>query len=169
MGGSFARTGLPGAVNSAAYDAANELTNWNGASISYDNNGNLLSDGSNLFSWNARDELATINNLSLQYDAAGRRIKNGAGRSYLFDGSNPTQELSGSTPIANILAGGIDEYFRRTDNDGTVVPINDALGSIIALADESGNLNTQYTYDPFGNTTTSGMKQQSLTVYRARK
>jgi YD repeat-containing protein len=32
-GGSFAGTGLPGAVTSATYDAANELTNWHGAQL----------------------------------------------------------------------------------------------------------------------------------------
>lgn len=48
VGGSFARTGLPGAVSSASYDAANELTNWNGIGLSYDANGNMLTDGSNL-------------------------------------------------------------------------------------------------------------------------
>src|SRR6185437_12528452 len=42
VGGSFAQTGLPAAMNSATYDAANELTNWNGTSISYDLNGNML-------------------------------------------------------------------------------------------------------------------------------
>src|SRR6266571_5982563 len=45
VGGSFAQTGLPTAVTSATYDAANELTNWNGLTISYDLNGNMLSDG----------------------------------------------------------------------------------------------------------------------------
>src|SRR5207249_3323920 len=42
MGGSFARTALPQPLGSATYDAANELTNWNGVSFSYDANGNLL-------------------------------------------------------------------------------------------------------------------------------
>jgi len=54
------------------------LLNWNGTALSYDNNGNMLGDGSNTFSWNARDEVATLNNVSLQYDATGRRIKNAA-------------------------------------------------------------------------------------------
>jgi YD repeat-containing protein len=53
VSGSFARTGLPGAVTSATYDAANELTNWNGLALSYDQNGNMLSDGANAFTWNA--------------------------------------------------------------------------------------------------------------------
>ena len=60
MGGSFAQTGLPAAVASATYDAANELTNWNGTAISYDLNGNMLSDSSNAFSGNARNQVATF-------------------------------------------------------------------------------------------------------------
>jgi hypothetical protein len=47
VGGSFARTGLPQAVSSASHNAANQTTNWNGASLTYDLNGNLTNDGSN--------------------------------------------------------------------------------------------------------------------------
>lgn len=52
VSGSFARTNLPGAVTSAVYDAANELINWNGTTISYDANGNMLGDGHNTLTWN---------------------------------------------------------------------------------------------------------------------
>lgn len=45
LGGSFARTGFPQAVSTAQYDVANELTQWNGANITYDNNGNIANDG----------------------------------------------------------------------------------------------------------------------------
>src|SRR5262249_19128306 len=97
VNGSFARTLLPAAVTSTSYDAANELTNWNGTSISYDLNGNMLSDGTNSFNWNARNQVATLNSVGLQYDAFGRRIQNAAGKSFLYDGPNAAQELSGST------------------------------------------------------------------------
>jgi hypothetical protein len=66
VSGSFARTDLPGAITSASYDAANELTNWNGTTISYDLNGNMLSDGSNVFTWNARNQVANLNSINLQ-------------------------------------------------------------------------------------------------------
>jgi hypothetical protein len=42
------------------------LLNWNGTPISYDLNGNMLSDGANTFSWNARNQVATLNNVNLQ-------------------------------------------------------------------------------------------------------
>ena len=37
-GGSFARTGIPQAVSSTAYDAANEQTTFGGKTLTYDNN-----------------------------------------------------------------------------------------------------------------------------------
>jgi RHS repeat-associated protein len=169
VGGSFARTGMPGAVTSATYDGANELTNWNGTAISYDANGNMLSDGSNVFTWNARNQVATLNSVSLQYDGAGRRIKNAAGTSFLYDGANATQELSGTTPTANIWTGGVDELFQRSDGSGTIIPIADALGNIIALTDLSGSIVTTYSYDPFGNTTTAGAVSANPSQYTGRE
>jgi RHS repeat-associated protein len=169
VGGSLASTRLPGAVSSAAYDAANELTNWNGTAISYDANGNLQSDGLNTFNWNARNQVATLNSVSLQYDALGRRIKNSAGTSFLYDGPNATQELSGTTPTANIWTGGVDELFQRADSNGTVTPLTDALGSVIALVDSGGNVETTYSYDPFGNTTTAGAVSANPSQYTGRE
>jgi RHS repeat-associated protein len=169
VGGSFAQTSLPGTVASATYDAANELTNWNGTPISYDLNGNMLSDGTNSFSWNARNQVATLNGRNLQYDAYGRRIQNQLGLSFFYDEANTAQELSGSTVTANLLTGGIDETFTRADSSGTFIPLQDALGSTIALVDANGNLTTQYSYDPFGNTTVSGAANSNAFQYTGRE
>jgi RHS repeat-associated protein len=169
IAGTFARTNLPGFVSSAVYDAANELTNWNGSALSYDANGNLLSDGLNMFTWNARNQAVALNGASLQYDALGRRTKNAAGKSFLFDGANPTQELSGSTVTANIWTGGVDELFQRSDNHATVFPLVDALGSVLALTDNNGNIQTSYTYDPFGNTSVSGQASANPSQFGGRE
>jgi RHS repeat-associated protein len=169
VGGSFARTNLPGVITSASYDSANELTNWNGTAISYDLNGNMASDGTNAFTWNARNQVATLNSVSLQYDAFGRRIKNASGKSFLFDGLNSTQELSGTTPTASLWIGGVDEVFQRTDSSGTVAPLADALGSTIALADSAGNLTTTYSYDPYGNTTMAGASSVNPSQFTGRE
>jgi RHS repeat-associated protein len=169
VSGSFARTGLPGAVTSATYDAANELTNWNGTSISYDANGNMLGDGSNTFAWNARNQLATLNGAALQYDAFGRRTKNAGGTSFFYDGFNALQELSGSTVTANLLSGGLDEFFTRSDSSGSATPLRDALGNTIGLVDSSGNIATSYSYDPFGNTSISGTTSSNPSQYTGRE
>jgi RHS repeat-associated protein len=167
-GGSFAQTGFPTAVTSATYDAANELTNWNGTELSYDLNGNMLSDGTNTFSWNARNQVATLNSVSLQYDAAGRRTKNAAGTSLLYDGDNIVQELSGSAVFANLLSGTVDEMFTRADSNGSFTPLTDGLGSTIAIVDASGNVRTSYSYDPFGATSVSGAASLNVFQYTGR-
>ena len=85
---------------------------------------------------------------------------NGTTTQFVYDGLNPVQELNGASPpvaTANMLTGlGIDEYFQRVDSNGALSYLTDMLGSTLALADSSGNLNTSYTYEPFGNTTISG-------------
>jgi hypothetical protein len=87
------------------------ITNWNSTALSYDLNGNMLSDGSHTFTWNARDEVATLNGVSLQYDAFGRRIKNAAGTSFLYNGANAVQELSGNSVTTSLLSG---EWMRSS-------------------------------------------------------
>jgi RHS repeat-associated protein len=76
----------------------------------------------------------------------------------LYDGPNAVQvqELSNGSVVSTRLTGGIDEFFSRADSTGTFSPLTNALGSTIALTDSNGNLQTQYTYEPFGNTTVTG-------------
>src|SRR5713226_5779532 len=153
VGGSYARTGTPQAAPLASYNVNNQLTQWKGATLTYDANGNLTSDGTNTYTWNARNQLVSISggvSASFQYDPFGRRVSKTIGgmTQYLYDGVNPVQEISGTTASANLLTGGLDEYFQRTDSAGARSFLTDALGSTLALADSSGALQTQYTFEP---------------------
>ncbi len=67
------------------------------------------------------------------------------------------QEKSGGAVTANLLTGlGIDEFFTRTDGGGASALLTDALGSTVALGDNTGTVQTQYTYEPFGYTAQTG-------------
>jgi RHS repeat-associated protein len=174
VGGTFARTGLPLPVTTTAYNANNQLSQWGTATLAYDANGNMLSDGTNSYVWNARNQLASMNlgGNAFQYDPFGRRSSrtvSGATTNFLYDGVNPVQELSGTTPIANLLTGGIDEYFARTDSAGARSFLTDALGSTLALADSTGTTKTSYTFDPFGNTSSSGVSSTNSFQYTGRE
>ncbi len=176
VGGSYARTGLPAALASATYDDANQIAAFGGTSFTYDDNGNLTSDGVRSYTWNARNELTSLTgpvNGSFTYDAFGRRRSKtigGTTTQFLYDGLNPVQELSGGSPTANLLTGlGIDEYFTRTDAGGVRNLLTDALGSTIALADGSGTIQTEYSYEPFGGTTTSGGGTGNSFAFTARE
>ena len=47
--GSFAQTNLPQAVTGNMFNADNEMTAFNGTTLSYDANGNLTNDGTNTY------------------------------------------------------------------------------------------------------------------------
>jgi RHS repeat-associated protein len=176
MSGSWARKGLPAALASATYDAANRIATWGGTSFTYDLNGNLTNDGTTTYAWNARDQLAAISggvSASFGYDGTGRRRAKTVGSAttnFLYDGLNVVQELSGGAPTATLLTGlGIDETFTRTDGNGAHALLFDALGSTLALADVTGVVQTTYTYDPFGATATSGSTSPNSAQFTRRE
>jgi RHS repeat-associated protein len=174
VGGTFGRTSVPAAAANASYNANNQLTQWKGASLTYDANGNLTSDGVNTYTWNARNQLVAISggaSASFQYDPFGRRVSKtiGGTTQYLYDGGNPVQEISGATASANLLSGGIDEVFQRTDSAGARNFLTDALGSTVALADSTGALQTQYTFEPFSNTSVTGTATTNSFAYTGRE
>jgi len=117
----------------------------------------MLSDGTHNYAWDARNHLSTIDSGStgsFVYDPAGRRA---------------TKELSGTTPTANLLTGGLDEYFTRTDTSATANFLTDALGSTIGLTNSNGAFQTQYSYEPFGSNTQSGSSGTNSVAYTGRE
>ena len=86
------------------------------------------------------------------------------------DGINPVQELTGSTPKANLLTGlGVDETFSRTDASGPRHLLTDAQGSTLALTDGTGAVQTSYSYEPYGKTTVSGTASSNSFEYTGRE
>jgi RHS repeat-associated protein len=164
MGGSYARTDLPSAVASTDYDAGNRLTEWGAQSFTYDDNGNMTGDGTKAYTWNARDQLASLSGggttASFEYDPFGRRTAftlNSNEIRYLHDRRNVVQELVSGTPTADLLSGlGIDELVAVIESGGPLNALTDPLGSTIALADDTGAIEAEYTYEPFGKATQSG-------------
>ncbi|MGI0013411.1 MAG: DUF6531 domain-containing protein, partial [Nitrososphaera sp.] len=158
-GGSFARTGIPQAISTSNYNAANHQLALGDKTMTFDNNGNLSTitdaSGTTIYTWNARNQLTGISGPNVTanfvYDGLGRREKktvNSNLTEFLYDGVNPVQETSGATVLANILAGlGIDEFFNRTDVPAAVTShfLPDALGSALALADSAGTVQSEYT------------------------
>jgi len=63
----------------------------------------------------------------------------------------------------------IDEAFTRTDSTGTFTYLADALGSTVALTDQTGTTATSYTYAPFGETSVSGLPSSSPFQFTGRE
>jgi len=169
VGGTWARTGVPQPVATASYDANNQQLIFGGSTMTFDQNGNLVTQtdgsGTTTYTWSARNQLTALSGPGLAatfgYDGLGRRRTktiNGTRMDFLYDGLNPVQEgILPGTPAANLLTGlGIDEYLTRTDAAGARHFLPDALGSTLALTDALGAVSTEYTYEPFGLTIPSG-------------
>lgn len=159
----------------ASYDAANRLTQWGGTIYSYDDNGNFVSDGLTSYLWNSRDQLIGLSggvSATFSYDGFGRRKSRtlqGTSTAYLYDGVSVVQEISGGTPIANLLAGPrIDEYFGRTGSQNSTM-LADGLGSEIATTDVNGAVQTQYSYAPYGQVSTTGGVSQNDVTFTGRQ
>jgi RHS repeat-associated protein len=178
VGGSLARITLPTALGSATYNAASRITAWDALSPTYDNAGQMTSDGTYTYTWNARGELTQVKQgaatiATYAYDAFGRRTNktiSGTTTRFAYDGTNLIQEQDGAgTPIANMLTGGVDEVFSRTDSAGSRYFLSDAIGSTVGLTDGSGAIATSYTYEPFGKTTTTGATSANSQQFTGRE
>ena len=136
--------------------------------MTYDANGNTLSDGTNTYAWDARNRLSSANSgtASFSYDALGRRASKtllSTTTGFLYDGPNVAQEQSGGTVTANMLSGSVDENFLRTDCTGSYAYLTDALGSTVALTDSTGTNIDQYSYSPYGMLAASGSNSNPYT------
>ena len=134
--------------------------------MTYDLDGNTLNDGTNSYVWDARNRLVSANSggAAYAYDPLGRRILKtllSSSTGFLYDGVNPVQELNGTTPTANLLTGGVDERFQRTDSTGTYSYLTDALGSTMALTDSTGAQQATYSYGPYGAMSITGSTTNS--------
>ena len=183
IGGSWARTGMPEPITTTSYDAANRQLTFGDKTLTYDDNGNLQSitdsNGATLYSWNARNQLVGISgptvNASFVYDGIGRREKktiNGSLTEFLYDALNPVQESSGVTVLANLLTGlGLDEYFTNTDVAAgtTQTLLTDAIGSVLAITNSTGAVQTEYIYEPFGRTSVTGASMTNSFQFTGRE
>jgi RHS repeat-associated protein len=114
---------------------------------------------------------------SFTYDGLGRRVArtiSGTTENYLYDGLDIIQQLDGSGAVgANYFRSlGIDEPWLRSDLGATItnsVYLVDALGSIVALTDTNGAIQTEYAYDPFGVTTNFGASSKNSHQFTGRE
>ena len=153
-------------TGSYAYDTENRLTNTNGATFTYDANGNMLTKGVDTFAYDYENRLTqTIvggTSNSYQYDGLGNRLQathGGVTTKYVLDvngsmshvlaetdagGTATAYYIYGRGLISRITAGGTACYYHY-----------DVRGSTVALSDSSGALTDKYAYDPFGSLTNS--------------
>jgi RHS repeat-associated protein len=164
LGGSLAATGLPAAVPSRTYDAANELTDNNGATLTYDDDGDLLSDGTNTYAWNSRGQLQSVTTggqtTTYAYDPFDRRTSSttaGLTTSYTYDLSNEILQQVGSSAPTRLLTGlALGQNLAATTSGTTSTFLLNPEDSTVGVVGSTGTIGTSYTYDPYGQTSVSG-------------
>jgi RHS repeat-associated protein len=162
------------------------------ASFTYDLNGNLTSDGSTNFVYDSENRLVSASgakNASLAYDPLGRLWQVAGAASgttrFLYDGDRLVMEYGGSGNLlrAYVHGTGTDEPLAWYEMDpggwSRRYYHSDHQGSIVALADDSGNPVAINAYDPwgipnagnlgrFGYTGQTWVQELGLWYYKAR-
>lgn len=157
---------INGVTSNFSYNGANQITN---AGFTYDNNGNLTSDGTRSFQWDAEDRLVAIvngtNRSEFTYDGIGRyaRIVEKSGTTvtsdtrYLWIGSvlKEQRDAAGTTVKKRYY------WYGVQDSGANYFYAKDHLGSIREMTDSTGTVQVRYNYDSFGRRTvqTGGTRQ----------
>ena len=81
----------------------------------------------------------------------------------VVDGNDIVAEIQGGAITTTYLRGlNIDEPFVRQSSGGNEYYHTDALGSTLALTNDTGAVTTRYSYDPFGKTTVTGTSNNAF-------
>lgn len=138
----------------------NQYTAVAGNSYGYDANGNLTADGGIAYTYDAENRLVvTSAGAQLTYDPLGRlyetyKATTGTTR-FLYDGDQLTAEYNGSGTLLRRYVHGTGEddpllwYEGAGLTDRRSLQI-DHQGSIVSIADASGNATAVYSYDEYG-------------------
>ncbi|RZI98547.1 MAG: hypothetical protein EON90_13035 [Brevundimonas sp.] len=137
-----------------ANNGLNQSTSAGGASVTWDTRGNLMSDSVRSYTYDAANRLLTGGGSTLTYDALDRLYQmtgTGAGR-FQYDGSQLAAVFdSGGTMTEHWVGGsGPDEWLTFHDGAQWYWPLQNAQGSVVALADQAGAATSTLAYDEYG-------------------
>ena len=152
-------------VKTLTYNAANQISS---SGYTYDNNGNLTSDGTNTYTWDRANRLLSMGSSAYKYDGAGNRIQQTVGANvskYLLDLNSSLPTMLAETIGANVTrfvhslhglhqlktSGGVWEHI-----------LTDALGSLRVATDNTVGVLESRNYGVYGDLFgTTGTNQTS--------
>lgn len=130
-----------------------------GATLAYDANGNLTSDGTTTYVYDVENRLvAASNGVTLDYDPAGRlwrMTSTTATVRFLYDGDALVEERDGSGTLLRRYVHGTEEDDPLVwyEGSGLTDPRSfqvDHQGSIVSIGNADGTLRTIDSYDEYG-------------------
>jgi RHS repeat-associated protein len=150
---------LPLGVSATSSAAVISITASTAAqALTYDANGNLTNDGTNTYMWDVENRLIQITypsgyNSQFTYDPFGRcaaiyETSSGTTKQFIWCADRMREARDGTGSLLN-------QYFPcgQTISGSNYFYTRDHLGSVRELTDSSGNIQAQYSYDPYGKVT----------------
>lgn len=166
---SFLPAGLSASAQSYASNTLNQYTNINGVSQLYDTRGNLVGSNGWTYSYDTENHLYRAvkgsTTASYAFDVLGRRASktvNGVTTHYVSVGDQEIAEYNSAGVLQKrfVYGPGLDEPLAVVDAAGNrQYALTDALGSVIAMVDDSGALKEKYAYTGYGAAISSGANQ----------
>ena len=165
-------TVINGVTTNYATNNMNQYTSVGGVAYTYDKNGNLLSDGTNTYTYNSLNELTSVvgpsGTTTYTYNALGQRVAstvNGVTTQYLIDPAGlgdvvGTYSGSGNVTGGNLIANytyGLGLTSQVTASGSTYYYAFDTLGNTVGLTNGSGATVNKYSYLPFGSVLSSSV------------
>jgi len=157
-------------TNVYTYDAANRLTQVDGVTYGWDNNGNLLNDGSRTFTYDTANRLTAVTQgattTQFAYNGDGDRLAQivaGVTTKYALDPTGLAKVLIASTSGQNqYYLSGLAQY---DSSNGWSYFAKDRVRSIRQLVASNGQVSLAQSYDPFGNVLQQTGSGQSIFGY----
>jgi len=149
----------------AAITTGNRLTTFDGNTMTYDTDGNMLTKsgpaGNWSFAWNGLGQLESVTKngvtTSFGYDGLGRRVRkttNGVTTRFLYDGDNIVARLdaAGQPVLEFSYYPGVDHphAVRQTSTGRLLYYVTAQPGHVVALVDRNNQIANSYEYTPFG-------------------
>jgi len=179
VGNWFSRNGSANRVNTM-----NEYEMFAGVPQQYDENGNLIDDGTNRYDYDAFNRLVRVTRradnsviATYHYDAFGRRVERIVTNSgelndqvrYFYDGWQEIEERRAGSTQQYVYGLWIDERVtmdKDRDNDGKIDATyyyhEDGRKNIVAVSDAQGGAVERYAYDAYGEVSVTNAKGEAL-------
>jgi YD repeat-containing protein len=131
----------------------------NGVNYTFDDNGNLLSDGVNTYVYDSANRLVSVSGqstvTSYTYNGLGDRL------SQTVNGMTTNYTLDLNTGLTQVLDDGTNSYLYglgriAQTNTMTEYFLGDALGSVRQLSMTDGEISLAQSYDPYGTVISTG-------------
>ena len=138
--------GLSVSINSAK----NQI---NTGGYQYDSAGNLTNDPTPLtYAWDAEERLTSVAGVTYTYDGRGRRVQKSSGTMewYGVDGKLLAETDSSGNLVSEFVYFGGRPVARRDASGAVYYYSGDALGSVRAVTDSTGNVQLMSEYYPYG-------------------